>query len=201
MPQINSSGSSLSAEQSQYFNTLSSQNSALQLQQQQQQQASVINAYQQQPVQYSSSAYTQQTANNTSSYGDQVMMSQPVVRRQKARVPPPSKIPSSAVEMPGDALNNMGYIDVQFGGVDYGVGVGTTTEDQQSVQFGVDNVTDKFSAASLVDSQQQSVTGVQQQQQQQSDLNDYQQVKSSVQKGSSLTSSQLVSSDLLFQMK
>jgi hypothetical protein len=72
MPQINSSGSSLSAEQSQYFNTLSSQNSALQLQQQQQQQASLVNAYQQHPVQYLSSAHTQQTANNTSSYGDQL---------------------------------------------------------------------------------------------------------------------------------
>jgi hypothetical protein len=33
----------------------------------------------------------------------------------RARLPPPSKIPSSAVEMPGDSLSNL---DVQFGGID-----------------------------------------------------------------------------------
>jgi len=33
----------------------------------------------------------------------------------RARLPPPSRIPSSAVEMPGDSLSNL---DVQFGGLD-----------------------------------------------------------------------------------
>lgn len=115
MPQLSQS-TSLSAEQSQYFNTLSSQNAN-------------VNSYQSSAVQYGQ-------------YGDhQVSSGQaPQVRRQRARVPPPSKIPSSAVEMPGD-LNSMGFLDVQFGGLD--------------VQFGTeetfDGVTDKFSAASIND--------------------------------------------------
>ena len=33
----------------------------------------------------------------------------------RARLPPPSKIPASAVEMPGESLANL---DVQFGGLD-----------------------------------------------------------------------------------
>ncbi|XP_020279901.1 protein lingerer isoform X2 [Pseudomyrmex gracilis] len=42
--------------------------------------------------------------------------------KQRPRVPPPSKIPSSAVEMPGDAVNNgiMQLIDVQFGALEFG---------------------------------------------------------------------------------
>ncbi|XP_075215484.1 uncharacterized protein LOC142321353 [Lycorma delicatula] len=41
---------------------------------------------------------------------------------QRPRVPPPSKIPSSAVEMPpGDAVNSgIGFLDVQFGGLEFG---------------------------------------------------------------------------------
>lgn len=39
----------------------------------------------------------------------------------RARLPPPSKIPSSAVEMPGDSLSNL---DVQFGGLDLQFGTG-----------------------------------------------------------------------------
>lgn len=114
MPQLSQS-TSLSAEQSQYFNTLSSQNVAN------------VNSYQSSTVQYGQ-------------YGDHQVSSQAPsqVRRQRARVPPPSKIPASAVEMPGD-LNSMGFLDVQFGGLD--------------VQFGTeesfDGVTDKFSATSL----------------------------------------------------
>lgn len=93
MPQL-SQTTSLSAEQSQYFSTLSSQNTA-------------VNAFQPTSVQYSQ-------------YSDQVSSQQAPVRRQRARVPPPSKIPSSAVEMPGDSLNTIGYLDVQFGGLDFG---------------------------------------------------------------------------------
>uniref|UniRef100_T1JFU6 UBA domain-containing protein n=1 Tax=Strigamia maritima TaxID=126957 RepID=T1JFU6_STRMM len=38
-------------------------------------------------------------------------------KQQRARLPPPSKIPSSAVEMPDDAI---AQLDVQFGGVEFG---------------------------------------------------------------------------------
>lgn len=38
-------------------------------------------------------------------------------KTQRARVPPPSKIPSSAVEMPGELT--MAYLDVQFGAMDF----------------------------------------------------------------------------------
>uniref|UniRef100_A0A1L8DI37 Protein lingerer n=1 Tax=Nyssomyia neivai TaxID=330878 RepID=A0A1L8DI37_9DIPT len=113
--------STLSAEQSQYFNSLSSQNSS---------QTGNVNSYQPASVQYPA-AY-----GANSSFGDGVS-SQPAVRKTRARVPPPSKIPSSAVEMPGDTLNNIGYLDVQFGGLDFG------TEDS------FDTLTDKFSATSL----------------------------------------------------
>lgn len=41
--------------------------------------------------------------------------------KQRPRVPPPSKIPSSAVEMPGDAVNSgIGFLDVQFGALEFG---------------------------------------------------------------------------------
>uniref|UniRef100_A0A6B2EFL1 Protein lingerer n=1 Tax=Phlebotomus kandelakii TaxID=1109342 RepID=A0A6B2EFL1_9DIPT len=119
MPQINSS--TLSAEQSQYFNSLSSQNSS---------QTANVNSYQPASVQYPA-AY-----GANSSFGDAVS-SQPTVRKTRARVPPPSKIPSSAVEMPGDTLNNIGYLDVQFGGLDFG------TEDS------FDTLADKFNSTSL----------------------------------------------------
>ncbi|GAB0094733.1 Protein lingerer [Sergentomyia squamirostris] len=118
IPQINSS--TLSAEQSQYFNSLSSQNSS---------QTANVNSYQAASVQYPA-AYG---ANNT--FGD-VVSSQPTVRKTRARVPPPSKIPSSAVEMPGDTLYNPGNLDVSFG-CDFG------TEDT------FDTLTDKFNATSL----------------------------------------------------
>lgn len=135
IPQINSS-SSLSAEQSQYFNTLSSQNSNLQ--------SSVVNSYQPNSVQYPT------TYGSNNSYSDQVTSTQqaPVTRRQRARVPPPSKIPSSAVEMPGDSLNNIGYLDVQFGGLDFG------TDDS----FDSVSATDKFNTGGL---EQNTSTSVQ----------------------------------------
>ncbi|KAB0803651.1 hypothetical protein PPYR_00621 [Photinus pyralis] len=40
-------------------------------------------------------------------------------KAQRARVPPPSKIPSSAVEMPGDINSSIAYLDVQFGAMDF----------------------------------------------------------------------------------
>ncbi|XP_023013390.2 ubiquitin-associated protein-like lingerer isoform X1 [Leptinotarsa decemlineata] len=42
----------------------------------------------------------------------------PRAKTQRARVPPPSKIPASAVEMPGDLNSSIGYLDVQFGAMD-----------------------------------------------------------------------------------
>ncbi|EAA13251.5 AGAP004817-PA [Anopheles gambiae str. PEST] len=147
MPPMNTS-SSLSAEQSQYFSTLSSQNSNLQptpsaVGFQQQPPAGVVASQppttvvpavqqQQQPPQPNSVQYPTAFVGATSdataaaaaagaptSYAAAATQ-QPPVRRQRARVPPPSKIPSSAVEMPGDNMNNIGYLDVQFGGLDFG---------------------------------------------------------------------------------
>lgn len=82
---------SLSAEQSQYFNTLGSQNAS-----------------------YSSSVQYP--------YNDQANSQAPRQQQQRprARVPPPSKIPSTAVEMPGDGMNV--YLGVQFGELDFGTG-------------------------------------------------------------------------------
>ncbi|XP_063698886.1 protein lingerer isoform X3 [Culicoides brevitarsis] len=122
MPQIQSS--TLSAEQSQYFNTLSSQNS---------------NSYQ---TSGGGVQYGQPTYGAAAQYGTAATVVDPTQQGQRrpparARVPPPSKIPSTAVEMPGDALNNIGYLDVQFGGLDFG------TDDS------FENVTDKFGAATL----------------------------------------------------
>ncbi|XP_052893230.1 protein lingerer isoform X1 [Anopheles moucheti] len=142
MPPMNTS-SSLSAEQSQYFSTLSSQNSNLQptssavgFQQQsqtgavpsQQQPTSVPQAQQAQPPQSNSVQYpttyvggtNEAAAGAPTSYAAAATQQPPVRRQQRARVPPPSKIPSSAVEMPGDNMNNIGYLDVQFGGLDFG---------------------------------------------------------------------------------
>lgn len=149
--------SSLSAEQSQYFNSLSSQNSA----QQQQAPANLVNSYQPvAPVQYPS-------------YADQVVAGQQQAQsvanrsKQRARVPPPSKIPSTAVEMPVDTLNNIGYLDVQFGGLDFGG------------EESFDALSEKFQAANIVDNTQ-NVSGT--------DVSaDYQQ-KASVQQSNSLSS-------------
>lgn len=132
LPQLSSS-SSLSAEQSQYFNSLTSQNST---QQPATPSANLVNSYQPvAPVQYAS--YAEQVA-----AGQQQVQSVGNNRsKQRARVPPPSKIPSSAVEMP-DTLNNIGYLDVQFGGLDFG-------GDES-----FDTLSEKFQAANIVDSSQ-----------------------------------------------
>lgn len=83
----------------------------------------------------------------------------------RAKVPPPSKIPSSAVEMPGDMP---GYLDVQFG-LDFG---SEETFDQLSDRFGAATI----EAAGNVVSGQQTVVDQQdvyqqQQQQQQQQVN------------------------------
>ncbi|XP_046865840.1 protein lingerer isoform X3 [Drosophila willistoni] len=92
----------LSVEQSQYFNSLSSQGGSPG--------ASVAQ----------NAAYANVFASAPGTAQDPNQQ-QPQVRRARVKLPPPSKIPSSAVEMPGDnALNNIGYLDVQFGGLDFG---------------------------------------------------------------------------------
>jgi hypothetical protein len=93
----------LSAEQSQYFNTLGTQNTG--------------SGYSS-TVQYP--------------FNDQVGANQQAPRQQqrpRARVPPPSKIPSSAVEMPGDGLNV--YLGVQFGELDFGTGTEESYETEK----------------------------------------------------------------------
>nr|CAD7442281.1 unnamed protein product [Timema bartmani] len=60
-------------------------------------------------------------------------------KTQRPRVPPPSKIPSSAVEMPGDAVNSISYLDVQFGGLEFGseTSFESTVEQQSKYQSNV----------------------------------------------------------------
>lgn len=137
IPQQVKSSATLSAEQSQYFNSLTSQNAQSHLHQQQAQ----VHASVQYPTTYGTV------------FGDpSAVSSQP--RRARAKVPPPSKIPSSAVEMPGDMLNNASYLeDVQFG---FGI---------EESAF-VEALSDKFaSATAIVDSQQPNVQSLQQNQQ------------------------------------
>ncbi|KAK7867696.1 hypothetical protein R5R35_011563 [Gryllus longicercus] len=81
---------------------------------------------------FSSSNYVGTTPNYTSQIQEQNLDTttsttqcppQSMPQRTKTarpRVPPPSKIPSTAVEMPGDAINSIGYLDVQFGGLEFG---------------------------------------------------------------------------------
>ncbi|XP_070140226.1 protein lingerer isoform X2 [Drosophila kikkawai] len=142
----------LSAEQSQYFNSLSSQGASPGS-------AAVQPApagYTQNPVaaysqtstsvgvsQYPST-YANVFASGTAAGAAGEQSQQQPVRRARVKLPPPSKIPASAVEMPGDnALNNIGYLDVQFGALDFG------TDD------GFDAVPEKVGAGYSIDSQQQ----------------------------------------------
>ncbi|XP_030387974.1 protein lingerer isoform X2 [Scaptodrosophila lebanonensis] len=153
----------LSAEQSQYFNSLSSQSGAPGATQQ-----SAVSGYAQNaafgqnsssvgqyPASYAN-VFASAPGSTVTSASDQSQLvgsggQQPQVRRARVKLPPPSKIPSSAVEMPGDnAMNNIGYLDVQFGGLDFG------TDDS------FDALPEKFNAAVTIDNQQQ-------QQQQQDD--------------------------------
>ncbi|XP_076259941.1 ubiquitin-associated protein-like lingerer isoform X17 [Rhynchophorus ferrugineus] len=67
---------------------------------------------------YGNNSY-QAVANSYGSSQDAPPAQQPTrTKPQRARVPPPSKIPSSAVEMPGDLNSSIGYLDVQFGVMD-----------------------------------------------------------------------------------
>lgn len=82
-------------------------------------------------------------------YQQEQTASQPPTRtKQRARVPPPSKIPSSAVEMPGD-LNNMSYLDVQFGALDF---IDTNTFDST-------DTSNKYNANASLDSSSTSASG------------------------------------------
>lgn len=84
--------------------------------------------------------------------------------------------------MPGDSLNNIGYLDVQFGGLDFG-----TDDTFDSVP-----VTDKFNTNSLEQSTPSSVQLPSAVQPTQSEVNDYQSkpsVVNNLQQKSSLTSS------------
>ncbi|XP_012160835.1 protein lingerer isoform X2 [Ceratitis capitata] len=193
----------LSAEQSQYFNSLTSQNAAaaaaVQQPLQQQQLASTYaqNAAVQYPTSYANvfgsgaAGTTAATAGLNIAGADQSQLAggvqQPQVRRARAKLPPPSKIPSTAVEMPGDTLNNIGYLDVQFGGLDFG------TEDT------FDALPEKFGAAVTIDGQQQQQQQTQSQQQlvqsQQDVANDYQS-KSNVQQQQATLSAGLQSAQL-----
>ncbi|XP_017472785.1 PREDICTED: protein lingerer isoform X3 [Rhagoletis zephyria] len=193
----------LSAEQSQYFNSLTSQNAAAAAAQQplqQQQQLATTYAQSAAAVQYPTSyanvfgsaaaVTTAATAGLGVAGADQSQLSsgvqQPQVRRARAKLPPPSKIPSTAVEMPGDTLNNIGYLDVQFGGLDFG------TEDT------FEALPEKFGASVTMDGQQQQPQQTQSQQlvQSQQDVTTDYQSKSTVQQQQSSLTAGLQSAQL-----
>ncbi|XP_033246232.1 protein lingerer isoform X8 [Drosophila miranda] len=156
----------LSVEQSQYFNSLASQGVS-----------PGSTAVQPTPAGYAPSSATAYSQTSTSvgggggvggspypstyanvfgsTAGDQSQQ-QTQVRRARVKLPPPSKIPATAVEMPGDnALNNIGYLDVQFGALDFG------TDDS------FDSMPEKFNASVEQKQQQDDYQNKSQQQQQQ----------------------------------
>lgn len=110
----------LSAEQSQYFNTLGSQNTGA-------------------PTAFQSSVqYNYNDGQQAPRSQQQQQQQQAQQQRSRARVPPPSKIPSSAVEMPDVDLP--AYLDVQFGGLDFGTGTEESYETDKFTQ-GIDQST------------------------------------------------------------
>lgn len=70
---------------------------------------------------YNNSNYVVANSNYSTTTDSQTQPQHHPVRTktQRARVPPPSKIPASAVEMPGDINSSIGYLDVQFGAMDF----------------------------------------------------------------------------------
>jgi hypothetical protein len=130
----------LSAEQSQYFNTLGSQNTG------------PAAAYQS-SVQYNYN--DQQQAPRSQAQQAQQQQQQ---QRTRARVPPPSKIPASAVEMPDVDLP--AYLDVQFGGLDFGTGTEESYETDKFTQ-GIDQSTgDDYTKGSVVTSKGTGTQGL-----------------------------------------
>lgn len=113
----------LSAEQSQYFNTLGSGQGVV---------SGNAAAYQS-SVQYQ---YSEQQQAPRSQQQQQQQ------QRSRARVPPPSKIPSSAVEMPDVDLPP--YLDVQFGGLDFGTGSEEASYETEKYTQGIDQSGDDY---------------------------------------------------------
>ncbi|XP_040898101.1 ubiquitin-associated protein 2-like isoform X2 [Toxotes jaculatrix] len=60
------------------------------------------------------------------------------LKTQRRRVPPPSKIPSSAVEMPGSA--DISGLNVQFGALDFGSEAGSGTVDMAQMELAREQV-------------------------------------------------------------
>lgn len=85
---------------------------------------STYQAGQTQPASYTATATSYSTVYGSHQDGTaqatntQALPARP--KTQRPRVPPPSKIPQSAVEMPGDGVNNIGLLDVQFGALEFG---------------------------------------------------------------------------------
>ncbi|XP_044740287.1 protein lingerer isoform X2 [Chrysoperla carnea] len=169
----------LTAAQSQYLSQLTQQNSDS-MKVAAQQVATAPSSYQGTTNQYTASAANAYSAQSygpsANSYGGAgnlqdpqsvvVQSQQPTqqqrTKTQRARVPPPSKIPASAVEMPGD-LNSIGFLDVQFGGMDLVSDTTTfddvtnkyTTSSASVVVSGGSNVLDNTSSSVQQTSQQQ----------------------------------------------
>lgn len=100
---------------------------------------------------------TQQQQLQQAQQPQQSLQSQARPKTQRTRLPPPSKIPSSAVEMPGDTTSTgSSFIDVQFG-VDFGT-------DANSFEFSSNNtaasdVSGKFQSAASVGGLESSHVG------------------------------------------
>jgi Ubiquitin-associated protein 2 len=142
---------SLSAEQSQYFNTLGTQNNNSGYQ------SSVQYQYNDQVVSGQQAPRSQQQV--------QQQQQQQQQQRSRARVPPPSKIPSSAVEMPSD-VDLPVYLDVQFGGLDFGTGTEESYETEKYTQgmdqtTGDDYTNKKSSTVVTKNSQSTGLAGIQ----------------------------------------
>ncbi|CAH0776304.1 unnamed protein product [Bemisia tabaci] len=87
---------------------------------------SITSTYSTSSVPFPPSSYGNSMVSNYGALQDVTSQSQSLPPRnkpQRARVPPPSKIPSSAVEMPpadGSVSSNISFLDVQFGGLEFG---------------------------------------------------------------------------------
>ncbi|XP_014219621.1 protein lingerer-like, partial [Copidosoma floridanum] len=86
--------------------------------------------------------------------------------KNRPRLPPPSKIPSSAVEMPGDTLSNsISFLDVQFGALEFGsdANIDTTSQDKYNSNSNsiVPNIESALSSKTVVSSMSTLTDGAQ----------------------------------------
>ncbi|XP_026465399.1 protein lingerer isoform X2 [Ctenocephalides felis] len=158
---------SLSAEQTQYFTTLTQQNSQSCDIKGQQQTVNMTYGTTTGSSNYISNAapvygvnqHQINYGNGNPSYAGAVQEATSNVsqqRKQRARVPPPSKIPATAVEMPADLNTSVGFLDVQFGALEFG-------SDTSSFESNLDSTNSSIISNSKFDSSISSIPVSQQQ--------------------------------------